>query len=53
MKAALVLAAALAAAAAHAEAPRGDAARGKTLYMKNMCYTCHGTAGTSGPIVCS
>jgi len=25
-----------------------DAARGKTLFMKNMCYTCHGTAGQGG-----
>ena len=33
------------AATAHAQAPTGDAARGKALYMKNMCYTCHGTAG--------
>ena len=31
--------------AAHAQAPAGDAARGKALYMKNMCYTCHGTVG--------
>ena len=39
-------AAALAACAlgAFAQAP-GDAARGKSLYMKNMCYTCHGTVG--------
>jgi len=28
-----------------AQAPAGDAARGKSLYMKNMCYTCHGSAG--------
>ena len=34
--------------AAHGEAPAGDAARGKALYMKNMCYTCHGTAGQGG-----
>ena len=34
--------------AAHAQAPAGDAARGKALYMKNMCYTCHGTAGQGG-----
>ena len=31
-----------------AQAPQGDAARGKALYMKNMCYTCHGTAGQGG-----
>jgi mono/diheme cytochrome c family protein len=36
------------AASAHAEAPAGDVARGKTLFMKNMCYTCHGTAGQGG-----
>ena len=30
---------------AQAQAPAGDAARGKSLYMKNMCYTCHGTVG--------
>jgi mono/diheme cytochrome c family protein len=40
-----VLAAAL---GAHAQAPAGDAARGKAAYMKNMCYTCHGTAGQGG-----
>ena len=34
--------------AAHAQAPSGDTARGKALYMKNMCYTCHGTAGQGG-----
>jgi cytochrome c553 len=33
---------------AAAQAPAGDAARGKALYMKNMCYTCHGTAGQGG-----
>ena len=33
---------------AHAQAPAGDAARGKSAYMKNMCYTCHGTAGQGG-----
>jgi mono/diheme cytochrome c family protein len=31
-----------------AQAPAGDAARGKALFMKNMCYTCHGTAGQGG-----
>ena len=40
--------AALAASPALADAPRGDAAKGKALYMKNMCYTCHGTAGQGG-----
>ena len=34
--------------AAQAQAPAGDAVRGKSLYMKNMCYTCHGTAGQGG-----
>ena len=34
--------------AAHAQAPAGDAARGKALYMKNMCYTCHGSVGQGG-----
>ena len=33
---------------ARADAPAGDAARGKALFMKNMCYTCHGTAGQGG-----
>lgn len=45
------LAAALAAAialGAQAQAPAGDAARGKAVYMKNMCYTCHGTVGQGG-----
>lgn len=31
-----------------AQAPAGDVARGKAAYMKNMCYTCHGTAGQGG-----
>ena len=38
----------LASAPTLADAPKGDAARGKGLYMKNMCYTCHGTAGQGG-----
>lgn len=29
-------------------APSGDVARGKAAYMKNMCNTCHGTAGQGG-----
>jgi len=47
VKTALTIAGALAAAAlhAHAQAPSGDAAGGKAAYMKNMCYTCHGTVG--------
>jgi mono/diheme cytochrome c family protein len=39
---------ACAALTAAAQAPQGDAARGKALFMKNMCYTCHGTAGQGG-----
>ena len=34
--------------AALADAPAGDAKRGQSAYMKNMCYTCHGTAGQGG-----
>jgi mono/diheme cytochrome c family protein len=35
--------------AAHAQqAPAGDVKRGHDAYMKNMCYTCHGTAGQGG-----
>jgi mono/diheme cytochrome c family protein len=33
---------------AAAQAPAGDATRGKSLYMKQLCYTCHGTAGQGG-----
>jgi len=33
---------------AHAQAPAGDTARGKKLFMQDMCYTCHGTAGQGG-----
>ena len=36
------------AANASAQAPAGDAARGKAAFMKNMCYTCHGTVGQGG-----
>ena len=50
MKALRFAAAALAASAlgAFAAAPAGDAARGRALYMKNMCYSCHGTVGQGG-----
>ncbi|MGZ5099111.1 MAG: c-type cytochrome [Usitatibacter sp.] len=34
--------------ASFAQAPAGDAARGQALFMKNMCWTCHGTAGQGG-----
>jgi ubiquinol-cytochrome c reductase cytochrome c subunit len=33
---------------AFAQAPAGDAAKGKTLYMKIGCYECHGTVGQGG-----
>ena len=36
------------AATAHAQAPAGDTARGRALFVKNMCYTCHGSAGQGG-----
>jgi ubiquinol-cytochrome c reductase cytochrome c subunit len=31
-----------------AQSPAGDAARGKAAYMKQGCYTCHGTVGQGG-----
>ena len=34
--------------AVQAQAPGGDVARGKAAYMKNLCYTCHGTVGQGG-----
>ena len=34
--------------AAQNTAGAGDAARGKDIYMKDACYTCHGTAGEGG-----
>ena len=48
MKRASIAAALLAALPALGETPAGDAARGKAAYMKNMCWTCHGTAGQGG-----
>ena len=42
-------AAVLAATSAAALAQSGDAARGKALYTKEMCWTCHGTQGAGGP----
>jgi len=30
--------------------PQGDVARGKELFMKDKCYTCHGTRGGGGGI---
>ena len=44
---AIVLAASLTAAWA-ADAPKGDAAKGRALYMANGCSYCHGTAGQGG-----
>jgi mono/diheme cytochrome c family protein len=29
-------------------APAGDAARGKKIYMHQLCHTCHGTVGQGG-----
>jgi mono/diheme cytochrome c family protein len=44
----LTLAALFACAHAHADGPAGSAEKGKALFMKNMCYTCHGTVGQGG-----
>ena len=43
-----LIAVALEAFATAAQGEAGDAARGKALYTKNLCYTCHGTAGQGG-----
>ena len=29
-------------------APAGSAERGRTVYMEQLCYTCHGTVGQGG-----
>jgi mono/diheme cytochrome c family protein len=29
-------------------APRGDAARGKDIYLRDGCFTCHGRSGQGG-----
>jgi mono/diheme cytochrome c family protein len=44
----LTLAALFACSLAHADGPAGSVEKGKTLFMKNMCYTCHGTQGQGG-----
>jgi mono/diheme cytochrome c family protein len=41
----------LAAPAGAQNAPAGDAARGKEIYMRDACYTCHGTTGASTSFV--
>ena len=50
----LISAASLAAGSAAAQtaqslgAPPGSAERGKKVFMEQLCYTCHGTAGQGG-----
>ena len=44
----IAIALGLASGVALAQAPAGDAARGKAAYMKQGCYTCHGTVGQGG-----
>lgn len=34
--------------AADPSAPTGSVQRGKDLYMKHVCYSCHGTVGQGG-----
>jgi ubiquinol-cytochrome c reductase cytochrome c subunit len=45
---ALTMAALLACPLARADGPAGSAEKGKALFMKNMCFTCHGTQGQGG-----
>ena len=47
--AALAALLAAASAAAFAQSTAGDAARGKALFMKDQCWTCHGTEGHGSP----
>jgi mono/diheme cytochrome c family protein len=30
------------------DSPQGDAARGKQIYLKDACFTCHGRSGQGG-----
>lgn len=30
------------------DAPAGDAAKGKTVFLKELCFTCHGRSGQGG-----
>jgi ubiquinol-cytochrome c reductase cytochrome c subunit len=48
MKKVFITLAATIAFSAQAQAPAGDVARGKAAFMKNMCYTCHGSVGQGG-----
>jgi ubiquinol-cytochrome c reductase cytochrome c subunit len=43
--------AALAGSAMAQSTPSGDIARGKEIYMRDACYTCHGTTGASTSFV--
>ena len=48
MKSIAIAALLLAALPVLADPPAGDVTRGKAAFMKNMCYTCHGTVGQGG-----
>ncbi len=48
-KLALLAAASLLAGGSFAQSTGGDAERGKSLYMNDMCWTCHGTEGAGSP----
>ena len=45
---AIILAASLAAAQTKGAAPTGNAEKGKTLWVKDGCYSCHGFDGHGG-----
>ena len=44
-----LIAAVLFSSTAMAAEPAGDAARGKTLFVENGCFACHGYVGQGGP----
>jgi mono/diheme cytochrome c family protein len=48
MKRLIAAAALMVGTAAIAAPPAGNAEQGRALFMKNMCWTCHGTAGQGG-----